>query len=317
MHETESHTRNAARMPGGFSLDLAPCTARGMSIALAAMLALGSTLQAADAAPPAAPTAGNGELDRRTLSDGVDADAGWDFGEPIDEDIPEPAIVPATLGWTPHPGAFETDLQRRNANPLYPRSRQIVTEAELRDAKTRDAADEWKVLDTFIEVQLDKKSLSRSSTVREIDDALRRISRVMRAALEVGGEGDRLIQPLAALRVELIAAWRERNADESAVLDRLAGIENSGELNDLKTRDEFVAQLLREKGPILAEEQAAAILSEAPDSIARAMSILTDRRRKAIRADGVERVRALELEGFVLEAREAKLAALMGKRRTR
>jgi len=213
-----------------------------------------------------------------------------------------------TLDWTPLPGAFELELRRRHANPLFPSERQVVTKADLKRAKIQDAADAWDVLDEFISLELGRKKLARLDTVKEVDAALIRIEGVSRRLMEVGGQAERLADPLRQLRAELIENWRAQHADDPVFIKTLTDANRS---RSLAVSNLFFAQLLRQDGPIDKAEWPAAILSESPRTIASTLAALSAARRSEVRRKGSALLRRLDERGIAVDDSDDKLAALL------
>jgi hypothetical protein len=213
-----------------------------------------------------------------------------------------------TLDWTPLPGAFELELRRRHANPLFPSARQVVTKADLKRAKVQDAADAWDALDDFISLELGRKKLARLETVEEVDAALIRIEGVGRRLMEVGGQAERLADPLRQLRAELIEHWRTQHADDPAFIKTLTAADRS---RSYAVSNAFVAQLLRDDGPIGKKEWPAAILSESPQTITTVMAALSAARRSEVQRKGSALLRRLDERGIDVDDSDDKLAALL------
>lgn len=221
---------------------------------------------------------------------------------------PPAAIAPMRLEWTPNPGAFEDELRRRVANPLFSSDRQVVLPAELRAAKIRDAEEARAVLAEVVDLALDRNKLARAESLDEIEPALARHDELIRTALGVGGEALPLADSVRRSRAALVVAWRERNAESPEILAALTAHAKS--FDDPAATDPFVAQLLREDGPIPPDEVASALLSEPPATMALALDALPSGARKSARSSGLALLEQVESLGVEIEDGEAKRAIL-------
>ena len=231
----------------------------------------------------------------------------------LDTDSNEAAALAARqeqLSWTRNPGAFEQELRRRVANPLFPAERQRVRPAELKAARIRDASDARSVLSDFVDLSLDRRKLVRAKTIEEIEGTLARYQALLRAVMGVGGEVASLVTPLAASRASLIEQWRVSHEDHPEIL---AGLDSLVELDAQAapaTRSEFAAQLVRENGPIVAGERAAALLSEPPDTLELALASFSPQQRIEIRNAALGLIQKAQSLGIKIEDEEAKVELL-------
>jgi hypothetical protein len=223
-------------------------------------------------------------------------------------------VAAQPLDWTAQPGAFEASLRRRYGNPLYAPSRRRVGRDELRSAVIRDAAEAREALAEFMNLALQHRKLARLEDAGEIDAAVARFGKQIRVARGIGGEASKLADELQRIRSQLLASWRERNADSPEVQRELDEIEQSLAARAPVENSTFVAQLLRKDSPIGRADLAPALLSQDVDTIRLAMRQLDAGRRDLARRNAPAAVSYVRLEGAQIEDFDARVAALTGSR---
>jgi hypothetical protein len=235
--------------------------------------------------------------------------------ETIDELMtPQPPASP--LDWSDRPGVYESELLRRNGNPLYVAPRRVINETELRAAKRLDAERSWQALEAYVTLMSQKDRLARRTSARELGEALERIDATILLALETRGEAYPLALRLIELRAWLLGEWSAAVTDSPNVLGLLAA-QAEPPFQEMQTpARRLLLELEMEEGPIQDFEMGAALLSEDRATVEEVVAsleeeelalmaeqsflLLTDIEREGIEIDGIERkvaVIATALEG--------------------
>jgi len=228
--------------------------------------------------------------------------------EGFDEGVePAPTQPVIQLEWSGNPGAYEESLQRRNLNPLFVEARQQIGKQELVAAKQVDAARMWANLESFIDLLLDKRRMSRLETASEMGDALLQIDEGTWTALRIGGESYALAAEIQALRTWLLKEWRVSSERDPGVKALLAA---EGRIRPVRTDSRairFMALIQMgggdDSGPIPVDEFGAALMSEDAETISKVLKALRGQLRKMTRQQIVEllefvRHEKIELDGL-------------------
>ncbi|MBW2274612.1 MAG: hypothetical protein JRG96_15200 [Deltaproteobacteria bacterium] len=213
-----------------------------------------------------------------------------------------------SLEWSPEPGVYELALLRRDNNPLYLPDRRLITPHKLEDAKVRDAARAWQVLDAFIDLASRRSRMARLDSGERIAVAVAEIDALTEEALGVGGTAYGIVDALVSMRAALVSEWRKSASGNPARVAPLEGIDEEKPPTGSAAR--FLAQLDQEQGPIPEHEVVPALLGEEPGTIRAVMKQFPADRQRALRRHASLVFDDLKREGVETEGLEPKLGAL-------
>lgn len=239
-------------------------------------------------------------------------------GAPRETEAPEPKV---TIAWSAKPGVYERELMRRHDNPLYVESRQEVSEADLLDARRRDAERMWNALESYIELANDKDRMARYEVASKMGEALLRLDENTWSALRAGGEAYALAAATQEIRKQLLARWRDVASVDpgvKALLDAEARIP-AVETDSPAIR--FLALLQAadpdDEGPIRRYEVGAALLSEDVATIRKVHALLRGELRRSVRDQLGSVLADIGRDEIEFEGKQEKVTAvadLLGKR---
>jgi hypothetical protein len=176
--------------------------------------------------------------------------------------------------WSAQPGAAERHLQRRHSNPLFPLHRQIVTAHDVHAARLADNQALQDIRDEFNEVrhrfsQTQELPLNWQPFLEGYRDHADRLDERRLAA---GGQNASLGDAIAALRADILAAWRsgiQKNQHSLAALEQDEA--RKAERRAALYGCDWTAQLLSHGSLIPPEEVVPALLSESASELEKAV----------------------------------------------
>lgn len=176
------------------------------------------------------------------------------------------------LAFSNQPGCWERHLQRRSEWPdLF--SLPAVNQAAVDEAFRKDERERIEAANQFQDLLRDAASLSANVESEQILDLKTKIDKLYQHCMGLGGALEEVTQALLRLHAVIMDAIRKGAAN-----DTVAQAEIEEELTfhqahiDLLAHP-IVAHLLRQDGPIVASELAAALLCEQVESVRAAVSI--------------------------------------------
>lgn len=127
--------------------------------------------------------------------------------------------------WSDRPGAVERHLQRRHSNPLFPLHRQLVTAHDVHEARLADNQALQDIRNEFNDVrrtfsQTQELPLNWQPFLEGYRDY---VDRLDERRLVAGGQNSPLGDAIAALRADILAAWRseiQKNRHSLATLEQ-------------------------------------------------------------------------------------------------
>jgi hypothetical protein len=179
--------------------------------------------------------------------------------------------------WSASPGAMERHLQRRYNNPLFPLHRQVVTSSDVYEARVAD-------YQALADIRVELAELAREFyglTELPVDwhpllNGLReRLDKLEEYRLMAGGENESLGGAIAELRDKVMEIWRSalhNNAHQLATLEEAETVQRERRAALYAT--DWMRQLRSHASPIPPQEVVAALLSDTPTEIERAVAAL-------------------------------------------
>jgi hypothetical protein len=177
--------------------------------------------------------------------------------------------------WSDRPGAVERHLQRRHSNPLFPLHRQLVTAHDVHEARLADNQALQDIRNEFNDVrrtfsQTQELPLNWQPFLEGYRDY---VDRLDERRLVAGGQNSPLGDAIAALRADILAAWRseiQKNRHSLATLEQDEA--RKAERRVLLYGCDWTAQLLSHGSLIPPEEVVPALLSESPPELEKAVT---------------------------------------------
>ena len=177
--------------------------------------------------------------------------------------------------WSDRPGAVERHLQRRHSNPLFPLHRQLVTAHDVHEARLADNQALQDIRNEFNEVrqtfsQTQELPLNWQPFLEGYRDY---VDRLDERRLVAGGQNSPLGEAIAALRADILAAWRseiQKNRNSLATLEQDEA--RKAERRALLYGCDWTAQLLSHGSLIPPEQVVPALLSESPPELEKAVT---------------------------------------------
>jgi len=225
--------------------------------------------------------------------------------------LPEPL---ARLEWSERPGVFEAGLRRRHGNPLFVDSRREVEEAEVLEARGRDAEQMWIALEDYVDLARDKKRMARYELASEMGEALLRLDENTWGALQTGGEAYALAAATQEIRLSLIDVWRDVATVDPGVKALLDAEERVPAVETDSAAIRFLALVQAEygdqEGPLRRYEYGAALLSEDVETIEKVHSLLRGELRDSVRRQLASVLEDIGREEIEFEGKREKVTAV-------
>ncbi|QCP52463.1 tryptophan leader peptide [Trinickia violacea] len=177
--------------------------------------------------------------------------------------------------WSARPGAAERHLQRRFSNPLFPLHRQMVTAHDVHEARLADNQALQDIRNELTEVShaFFEKSELPLNWQPYLESYRDRLDRLDERRLIAGGQNASLADAIAALRADILAAWRseiQKNRHSLATLEQDEA--RKAERRALLYGCDWTAQLLSHGSVIPPDEVVPALLSESPSELEKAVA---------------------------------------------
>lgn len=217
------------------------------------------------------------------------------------------------LEWSNNPGAHEAHLIRRSNNMYFPKSRRIVLEDELSEARSMDNEDYILVAQRFAEVEKEIEAISSTLTVGDLHEIRERLDNLILFAMGVGGAAKEIASKADQLRDAVISDMRAAFSDDEETLENIERAETYHKDNTRKFYIPVMAQICRENSPILKEETISTILSEDSNSISIFINFLPEDDRALIRLEALKMMQEVLNDGYIDPQFEEKLSALEGE----
>jgi hypothetical protein len=177
--------------------------------------------------------------------------------------------------WSARPGAAERHLRRRHSNPLFPLHRQMVTAHDVHKARLADNLALEDIRNELSEVchaffEKPELPLNWQPYLESYRD---HVDRLDERRLVAGGQNASLGDAIAALRADILAAWRseiQKNRHSLVTLEQDEA--RKAERRALLYECDWTAQLLSHGSLIPPEEVVPALLSESPSDLEKAVT---------------------------------------------
>jgi hypothetical protein len=179
--------------------------------------------------------------------------------------------------WSAAPGAKERHLQRRYSNPLFPLHRQVVTSSDVYEARVADHQALANIRNELAELAREFYGLTElPADWHPLLNGLReRLDQLEDHRLMAGGENELLGGAIAELRSKVMDVWRSalhNNARHLATLEQAESVQRERRTALFAT--DWMCQLRSHSSPIPPQEVVAALLSDSPTEIERAVVAL-------------------------------------------
>jgi hypothetical protein len=220
------------------------------------------------------------------------------------------AIITPELKWSENAGCFERHLKRKHENPLFPEPDRNVTQEQIDEAQRQDQADAVSLQKKLLDLASDIAKLPALATWSNCSPIRERIDDLLSEVAGVGGPADNTRESLNSIRTALISSLREGIKDNEKASKALEEAEEYHQKQIEIAHDPFVAQM----GRIPSDDVVPAMLSESPETIWKAMSIMNENTVDLVVADARDRVRRAQAEGEVIPLADEKLKAIKGNR---
>ncbi|AUT62331.1 hypothetical protein [Paraburkholderia terrae] len=177
--------------------------------------------------------------------------------------------------WSARPGAAERHLQRRDSNPLFPLHRQMVTAHDVHEARLADYQALQDIRNELNEVShaFFEKTELPLNWLPYLESYRDHVDRLDERRLVAAGQNASLGDAIAALRADILAAWRSEIQKNRHSLDTLEQDEaRKAERRALLYGCDWTAQLLSHGSLIPPDEVVPALLSESPPELEKAVT---------------------------------------------
>ena len=179
--------------------------------------------------------------------------------------------------WSASPGAMERHVQRRYNNPLFPLHRQVVTSNDVYEARVADYQALADIRKELAELAREFYGLTElPADWHPLLNGLReRLDKLEDYRLMAGGENESLGRAIAELRDKVMEIWRSalhNNAHQLATLEEAETVLR--ERRAVLFATDWMRQLRSHASPIPPQEVVAALLSDTPTEIDRAVAAL-------------------------------------------
>ena len=177
------------------------------------------------------------------------------------------AMTQSSLVWSKNLGAFEQHLFRRYNNPLFPKNRRAITQAEIDQARSRDVQDFKRVKEEYINLLEDVNRLPDNMPSSMVTPLRVRIEDIIGKSMGVGGEAYHIALEAKKLRRILIKSFAEAISNNPNAYRALQKAEAFYHFYAQTYHIPFIRQMLRKDSPIPKEEIVPALLMEEPKII--------------------------------------------------
>ncbi|MBC8737110.1 tryptophan leader peptide [Paraburkholderia sp. UCT31] len=181
--------------------------------------------------------------------------------------------------WSAQPGARERHLQRRYNNPLFPLHRRMVTSNDVYEARLSDAQTLTDIRQELAEIarEFSEKAALPSDWHPFLNNFRERLDQLEDRRIVAGGQSAALAAAIAELRGNIVAVWRSaieksKNRRSLAALEQAEALR--AERHAALHASEWTSQLLSRTSLIPPEEVVAALLSEPPAELEKAVTTL-------------------------------------------
>ena len=216
------------------------------------------------------------------------------------------ATMPSDLEWSENPGCFERHLQRKHNNPLFPEPDREVNQKQIVEARERDQEDAANLQTECLELVSDVEKLPELATAGDVGPIRERIDDLLDRAAGIGGDADVISDLLITLRKSLVDSMREGMKDNEEALKALEDAEDYHHSRVEIVHNPYVAQV----GRIPTEDLISAMLSESPETIRIAMSLISDDEKPSVVKEACDLLERALAEGADILLADEKLKAI-------
>lgn len=207
-------------------------------------------------------------------------------------------------------GAHEEQLIRRCNNPYFSLSRQVITEEELKEARNNDNDDYSLVESRLNQLISETESMPPTVSLEVVDEIRTRLDDIISFAKGSGRKASEIALMADELRETFISKWRTANATSEEMSRALAEAETAHQQYADRFYIPVIAQLIREKSPILSDEAVATVMSGDDEELAIFMRILPEDARAPVRLEGLKMLEMGVDSGYVDPQFEQKVIIL-------
>lgn len=204
------------------------------------------------------------------------------------------------LKWRKNPGCFERQLQRRYNNPLFPKEKRIVTNADLESARQKDII-ENEELHKNIELLLKKGPVVLTSNINDLSEYRKEICEQIEKIIELGCENDDSWLSLWILRSRIIEQYKFLSIGNDQALEALAKATNFEENYLSNFYIPFIAQMQRKDSPIVADGIVESLLSEDVESIRMVLNTMDNDHKLLLKNEAARLYKKNIENGFLID----------------
>lgn len=198
-----------------------------------------------------------------------------------------------TLKFSSHPGPRERHLRRRYGNPLFPPTRQQVSETQLQEAREEDEKELNYFLRYFrdlVQEAIDLKPDAESETILDLKE---RLDNCYAHCCALPGEKSEIQAAINKLIEVIMKAVRQGAANDPIALDKLAEEDMARQMHHELHQFSLAADLMLPDSPISKEELIPSLLSESETELNATLRLFEQAQLAQIYAQAKEHIQQL------------------------
>jgi hypothetical protein len=203
------------------------------------------------------------------------------------------------LMWSSNPGAYEIQLQRRCNNPYFPASQQIVSEAELTEARKIDHEDHILAEQRLLQLAKETSGLTSVLTRKDFQYFRESLDKLIKFSIGVGGRTNEIASMANEMRDALISDMRRSFSNHKDLLALLEKTETSFKQTNRIFHTPVMAQMVRERSPIDPKHVIPTFLSEDAQTISLIMSIYDGQTRLELNREALKLLKKGLASGYI------------------
>lgn len=129
------------------------------------------------------------------------------------------------LNWSEHSGAYEQHLKRRINNPLFPKDRRLVTQADIDAAISMDTIETIELDEKRKSLLLEISTCSEKISISQANRFREEVEEIITQCDRIGDKADLMRVSLMELRYLLIDAWINSYPADSTERQKLIDLE--------------------------------------------------------------------------------------------
>ena len=215
------------------------------------------------------------------------------------------------LNWSEHSGAYEQHLKRRSNNPLFPKDRRLVTQADVDAAISMDTieaieiGEKYKALLEKISNCQENLAISDTNQLREESEEL------IIQCDQIGDKASPIRNRLSELRSLIVEAWINAYPPDSPERQKLIDLEqHRKENNDSVYVPDLLSQQIRRGDVIPTDEVLLAMMSDDEELLRYWYQQADDQFKNQIKSEALRTIKTALEEGLPEEKAQRILNAL-------